>query len=165
MKWQFPPRLIFGLFLFLLILPLSAQESGGEAESEEPPKEEIRSLREERLRTLQYGIDAALISLVGDLAHAMLKTVCAGRAVIGVDGVSVKFGFTTPIQEEAAVTRRMIEQTAGPIIMVADSSKMGVVSNFVTVPIQKADILITDAGIKPGFKKELEEKGIQVVVV
>ena len=103
-------------------------------------------------------------SLVGDLAHAMLKTVCASRAIIGVDGVSVKFGFTTPIQEEAAVTRRMIEQAAGPVVMVADSSKMGVVSNFVTVPLQKADILITDSGIKNEFKKELEDKGIQVIV-
>ena len=103
-------------------------------------------------------------SLVGEMAQASLKNICAGKAIIGVDGVSVKFGFTTPIQEEAAITRCMIEQTAGPVIMVADSSKMGVVSNFVTAPLNKADILITDDGIKPDFKKELEEKGIQVEV-
>ncbi len=59
----------------------------------------------------------------------------------------------------------MIEQTLGPVIVVADSSKMGVVSNFVTGPIDKVNILVTDKKIKLGFKKELEEKGIQVVIV
>lgn len=103
-------------------------------------------------------------SLIGDFAQATLKTVCGSKAVIGVDGVSMKYGVTTPIQEEAAVARAMIEQTSGPIIVVADSTKMGVISNFVTAPIQAINILITDAGIKHGFKKELEEIGIKVVV-
>ncbi|MCD4744258.1 MAG: DeoR/GlpR family DNA-binding transcription regulator [Desulfobacteraceae bacterium] len=103
-------------------------------------------------------------SLIGDLTHTILKSVCGSKAIIGVDGVSIKFGLTTPIQEEAAVARLMIDQTLGPVIVVADSSKMGVVSNFVTAPIDKVNILITDAGIKPGFKKELEDIGIDVII-
>lgn len=103
-------------------------------------------------------------SLIGNFAHALLKGVCGSKAIIGVDGVSIKFGLTTPAQEEAAVARLMIDQTLGPVIVVADSSKMGVVSNFVTAPMEKVNILITDAGIKPGFKKELGDMGIQVVV-
>ncbi len=103
-------------------------------------------------------------SLIGDLAHAMLKNVCGSKTIIGVDGVSLKFGLTTPVQEEAAVARLMIDQTLGPVIVVADSSKMGVVSNFVTAPIDKVNILITDDKIKPGFKKELEERGIEVII-
>ncbi len=103
-------------------------------------------------------------SLIGDLTHMTLKTVCGSKTIIGVDGISMKFGLTTPIQEEAAVARLMIEQTLGPVIVVADSSKMGVVSNFVTAPIDKVNILITDEKIKPGFKKELEDKGIEVII-
>lgn len=103
-------------------------------------------------------------SLIGDLAHTMLKSVCGSKTIIGVDGVSLKFGLTTPVKEEAAVARLMIDQTVGPVIVVADSSKMGVVSNFVTAPIDKVNILITDAGIKPGFKKGLEEMGITVII-
>lgn len=103
-------------------------------------------------------------SLIGDLTHTILKSVCGSKAIIGVDGVSKKFGLTTPVQEEAAVARLMIDQTLGPVIVVADSSKQGVVSNFVTAPIDKVNILITDAGIKPDFKKELEDIGIDVII-
>jgi len=103
-------------------------------------------------------------SLIGEFTHNLLKNVCGSKAIIGVDGVSIKFGLTTPVQEEAAVARLMIHQTSGPVIVTADSSKMGVVSNFVTAPIDNVNILVTDAGIKPGFKNELEEIGIKVVI-
>ncbi|MBC2703403.1 DeoR/GlpR family DNA-binding transcription regulator [Desulfobacula sp.] len=103
-------------------------------------------------------------SLIGNFTHTLLKNVCGSKAIIGVDGVSIRFGLTTPIQEEAAVARLMIDQTLGPVIVVADSSKMGVVSNFVTASIDKVNILVTDAGIKTGVKKELEEMGITVII-
>jgi DeoR family fructose operon transcriptional repressor len=103
-------------------------------------------------------------SLIGALAHSVLGKVCGSKAVIGVDGLSIKFGLTTPIQQEAEVTRMMMERTQGPVIVVADHSKMGVVSNFVTAPIKKINILVTDAGIKPDFTKMLQDLGIQVVI-
>jgi len=103
-------------------------------------------------------------SLIGDLTHTILKNVCGSKAIIGVDGISIKFGLTTPVQEEAAVASLMIEQTLGPVIVVADSSKIGVVSNFVTAPIEKVNILVTDQGIKSDYKKELEDIGIEVII-
>jgi DeoR/GlpR family transcriptional regulator of sugar metabolism len=103
-------------------------------------------------------------SLIGSLAHSILAQVCGSKAIIGVDGLSIKFGLTTPVQQEAEVTRLMIERTQGPVVVVADHSKMGVVSNFVTAPIKKINILVTDAGIKPDFSKMLQELGIQVII-
>jgi DeoR family fructose operon transcriptional repressor len=90
--------------------------------------------------------------------------VCGSKAVIGVDGLSIKFGLTTPVQQEAEVTRMMMERTQGPVMVVADHSKMGVVSNFVTAHIKKINILVTDAGIKPDFTRMLQELGIQVII-
>ncbi|MDD9301019.1 MAG: DeoR/GlpR transcriptional regulator [Desulfobacter sp.] len=103
-------------------------------------------------------------SMIGLFAHSLLNQVCGSKAIIGVDGLSVKFGLTTPIQEEAEVTRLMIERTQGPVVVVTDHSKIGVVANFTTAPISKIDILITDAGIKPEFKKMLEDTGIRVII-
>ncbi len=103
-------------------------------------------------------------SLIGDFTHTILNSVCGSKTIIGVDGVSLKFGLTTPVPEEAAVARLMIKQTLGPVIVVADSSKMGVVSNFVTAPVDKINMLITDDSIKPGFKKKIEERGIEVII-
>ena len=62
------------------------------------------------------------------------------------------------------MTRLMIERTQGPVVVAADHSKMGVVSNFVTAPIKKINILVTDAGIKPDFKRMMQELGIKVII-
>jgi len=62
------------------------------------------------------------------------------------------------------VTRLMIERTQGPVIVVADHTKMGVVSNFVTAPIEKISMLITDKNIETDFREELERRNIKVVI-
>ncbi len=103
-------------------------------------------------------------SLIGIFAHTVLDQVCGSKAIIGVDGLSIKFGLTTPIQQEAEVTLKMMERTQGPVIVVEDHKKMGVVSNFQTAPIKNINMLITDSGIKPDFKKLLEDLGIKVII-
>ncbi len=103
-------------------------------------------------------------SLIGGFAQDLLHKVCGSKAIIGIDGISVSYGLTTPVHEEAEVTRLMIERTQGPVIVVADHDKMGVVSNFVTCPINKVHMLITDRGIKPNFQEELEHHNIRVII-
>jgi len=103
-------------------------------------------------------------SLVGALASISLQQVYGSKAIIGVDGVSFKYGLTTPILEEAEVARKMIDCTPGTVIVVADHSKMGVVSNFVTAPIDKVNILVTDDKIDDEYRNSLEKIGIRVVV-
>lgn len=103
-------------------------------------------------------------SLVGGFARSILNQVCGSKAIIGIDGISISYGLTTPVHEEAEVTHLMIERTQGPVIVVADHGKMGVVSNFVTSSIQKVHTLITDRGIKPNFREELEHHNIRVIV-
>jgi len=58
----------------------------------------------------------------------------------------------------------MIERTPGPVIVVADHSKIGVVSNFVTAPIEKIHVLVTDAHIEENFRSELEKLGIRIII-
>ena len=103
-------------------------------------------------------------SLVGSLASLSLQQIYGSKAIIGVDGISIKYGLTTPIMEEAEVARKMIERTPGPVIVVADHSKVGVVSNFITAPIDKVDVLVTDDMIDEGYKNDLEKEGIKVIV-
>jgi DeoR family fructose operon transcriptional repressor len=103
-------------------------------------------------------------SLVGSLASQSLEQVYGSKAIIGVDGISVKYGLTTPVLQEAEIARMMIDRTRGPVIVVADHSKLGVVSNFVTAPIEKVNILVTDDGFEQDFRDELEKLGIMVVI-
>ncbi len=103
-------------------------------------------------------------SLVGEFAHILLKRVYGAKVFIGVDGLSIKYGLTTPILEEAGIANMMIESTLGNVIVVADYSKLGVVSNFVSAPISKVDILVTDDKIDDEYRNDLEKTGIRVMV-
>jgi DeoR/GlpR family transcriptional regulator of sugar metabolism len=103
-------------------------------------------------------------SLVGAMASLCLQQVYGSKAFIGVDGISVKYGLTTPILEEAEIARQMIERTPGPVIVVADHSKLGVVSNFVTAPVEKVHVLVTDRQIDDELRLALEGLGIRIII-
>ncbi|RKX75409.1 MAG: DeoR/GlpR transcriptional regulator [Spirochaetes bacterium] len=103
-------------------------------------------------------------SLVGGLAALSLNQVYGSKAFIGVDGISVKYGLTTPIHQEAEIARHMIERTRGPVIVVADHTKLGVVSNFVTAPIDSVNILVTDEGFDEDYRSDLEKAGVEIVI-
>ena len=102
-------------------------------------------------------------SLVGALALLSLQRVYASKCFIGVDGISVKYGLTTPSLEEAEVARAMIERTHGQVIVVADHNKLGVVADCVTAAIEKVDVLVVDAGIGKEYQHDLENLEIEVV--
>jgi DeoR family fructose operon transcriptional repressor len=83
-------------------------------------------------------------SLAGRFANENLRQVYANKAIIGVDGISLKHGCTVPSNAEAEVVKLMLERTLGQIIVVADHSKWGVVSNFLIATIDAIDKLVTD---------------------
>jgi DeoR family fructose operon transcriptional repressor len=103
-------------------------------------------------------------SLVGPMAILVLQQVYGSKCFIGVDGISHKYGLTTPILEEAEVARAMIERTRGEVIVVADHTKFGIVSNYLTAPLDKVDRIITDAGFNEDYRSELEILGIEITV-
>lgn len=84
-------------------------------------------------------------SLAGRFALDNLGLVYANKTILGVDGISIKHGCTVPSNAEAEVVRRMIERTKGSIIIAADHSKWGVVSNFQIAAIDEIDTLVTDS--------------------
>jgi DeoR/GlpR family transcriptional regulator of sugar metabolism len=103
-------------------------------------------------------------SLTGLLAVQLLQRFYVQKCFIGVDGVSIQYGLTTPNLEEAEVGRTMIEHTNGLVIVVADSSKLGVVADCLTVPLDKIDILVTDSGFDEGYRQEIENLGIKIIL-
>lgn len=122
-----------------------------------------------------WGLDIELIliggtyreqsnSMVGPLSIMALHQFNATKCFIGVDGVSKKYGFTTPVLQEAEVARVMIDRTREKRIVVADHSKLGKVADVVTAPIEKIDILVMDHGFDEDFRGGLEETGLEIVV-
>ena len=106
--------------------------------------------------TSSEGLDTTLIggcmrwpgafSLVGPTALESLNTVVMDRLFLGVTGIDARYGATVIESDEAAVFRAM-SRRAKEVIVVADSSKVGMVSPAVVCAPASIDILITDDGI------------------
>lgn len=103
-------------------------------------------------------------SVYGHFATAMVRQVAADRSFIGVDGITLKYGCTTPALAEAEIARVMIERTHGPVVVVADHSKWGVVSNYEIAPIEKVHTLVVDEGLALEHRAALQEHSVQVLI-
>lgn len=108
---------------------------------------------------------AASRSLVGGLTCANLQSIYSSTTVLGINGLSIKRGCTTDVQLETGVNRAMIENSSDRVIVVADHRKMNVVSSFLTCPLNRVDLLVTDALTPLSFCQELEAAGLEVVRV
>lgn len=102
-------------------------------------------------------------AVVGDAALRALQQMNAGKCFIGVDGVSLKGGLTTPVLAEAEIARLMLERTRGPVVIVADSSKWGVVSNYEIAPLNRVHTLVSDAALPDSAADRLTAHGLRVV--
>jgi len=100
-------------------------------------------------------------SVAGRFATDNLRQVYADKAIIGVDGISLKHGCTVPANAEAEVVRQMIERTKGKVIIVADHSKWGVVSNFQIASIDEIDMFVTDERFDPSAIEELAAHSVE----
>ncbi|EXJ22565.1 Transcriptional repressor of the fructose operon, DeoR family [Alkalibacterium sp. AK22] len=81
-------------------------------------------------------------AIIGPLTEQSLSRMYFTKAFMGMNGISVEYGLTTPDVEEASVKERAIRQANEPYIL-ADSSKFGEV-DFVKVADVEDCVLITD---------------------
>lgn len=99
----------------------------------------------------------------GGFTNAILSQVIANKAILGVHGISCKYGLTTPLKEAADTSRIMIERTRGEVIVVADHRKLGLVSDYLTAPTSRINTLITDRLADDEYIEDFESLGIDVI--
>jgi DeoR family transcriptional regulator of aga operon len=107
---------------------------------------------------------AGAFSLVGPAAIETLNMFVMDRLFLSVTGMHPERGATIIEPEEAAVFRVMVRQ-AREIIVVSDSSKMGMVSPSVICSPREIDLLITDDGIADDTIAAFEAAGVRVMTV
>lgn len=103
-------------------------------------------------------------SLIGPAAIESLSIVVMDRVFVGVCGVDPERGATTIEADEAAVFRAMTRQ-AKQVVVVADSSKVGMISPIIICPAAAIDILITDDSIPDDAVAAFEKTGVRVLSV
>lgn len=99
----------------------------------------------------------------GGFTNNIINQVIANKAILGVHGISCKYGLTTPMVHAAETTKLMIDRTRGEVIVVADHRKIGLVSDYVTVPANRITTLITDYFLDKEYIKDFENLGIKVI--
>ncbi len=102
-------------------------------------------------------------SLVGSVTIASLQSIFSSLTVLGINGVSIKRGCTTAVQLETSVNKAMIENSSDKVVVVADHSKMNCVSSFLTCPLSRVDLLVTDWMTPVAFCEELKASGLTVL--
>jgi DeoR family fructose operon transcriptional repressor len=104
-------------------------------------------------------------SLVGELTIAGLRSIFSSVTVLGINGINIRNGCTSAVHQETSVNKAMIENSSGKTIIVADHTKMNCVSSFLTCPLNRIDMIVTDWKAPPAFCREIEELGIRVARV
>lgn len=102
-------------------------------------------------------------ALVGPYAERTLRTLNADVLFLGVHGIDVDAGLTTPNIAEAETNRVLIE-AAQRVVVVADHTKLGVVALAHIVPLSKVDVLITDDKAREEQLREIELAEVRVIV-
>jgi DeoR family transcriptional regulator, aga operon transcriptional repressor len=103
---------------------------------------------------------AGSFSLVGHAATSSLNDVYMDRVFVSVCGIDVARGITVIEPEEGLTFRAMVQQSKQTIV-VADSSKIGVVTPALICPTSNIHVLITDTrasdkAIEPFLKRGIE---------
>ena len=123
-----------------------------------------RAGRPDQTVVLTGGTRTPSDALVGPVAVAAIGTLHLDMLFLGVHGMSERAGYTTPNLMEADVNRALVE-AAERLVVLADHTKWGTVGISSIVPLERADVLITDDGLDPTARALLEETVPDLVVV
>lgn len=102
--------------------------------------------------------------LVGNETINSFNAARANLAIIGCAGVNVENGISTPVFREADVNRSIIRHCQ-KLILAADYSKIGPVSNFTIGDVSDIDILITDNFADKAVLDRLQNHGVEVIQI
>ena len=93
-----------------------------------------------------------------------IKELRADKVFVGMRAIDIQHGLTSDYLPEVMTDRAIIE-FGSKVILVADHTKFGRVSNAFVAPVTSADVIVTDANVPDSTLRELEGLGIKIIVV
>ena len=129
-----------------------------------PVASRLAGLPQIELHLLPGKVRATTHAAVGSDTVAALGDLRADVAFVATNGLTADHGLTTPDRDEAA-TKRAIVACARRTVVLADSTKIGVETAVRFATLVDVDTLVTDSEIDPTEHRELEDAGLEVVLV
>jgi DeoR/GlpR family transcriptional regulator of sugar metabolism len=105
---------------------------------------------------LTGGVRTPSAALVGPVADQAIRSLHVDQLFLGVHGMDVQAGFTTPNLAEAETNRSLIA-SADQVVVCADSTKWGSVGLASFAPLSAADVVITDSGLAADGRASLAD--------
>lgn len=102
-------------------------------------------------------------SFIGMVAEQALSQFYVDKAFIGLRGVSVHHGLTSPFPEEIPIKRQMIK-CAKEVFILADHTKFNITSASLIAPLNIVHTLITDVGVTPEVVRQMSSIIPQVII-
>ncbi|MFF4160991.1 DeoR/GlpR family DNA-binding transcription regulator [Streptomyces sp. NPDC001678] len=112
---------------------------------------------------LTGGVRTPSDTLVGPVADAAIRSLHFDVLFIGVHGISVEAGLSTPNLAEAETNRHFV-RSARRVVVLADHTKWGTVGLSSFAALDEVDVLVTDAGLPPRARAEIAERLPELVV-
>jgi DeoR/GlpR family transcriptional regulator of sugar metabolism len=103
-------------------------------------------------------------SAAGHFAIKNISSIYASKAILAIDGLSTSFGCTVSTNSEAEINRLMIKRNRGSLIVVADHTKWGIVSNYEIARIDQIQTLISDKGLDEHARAALCGYSLNLVI-
>ncbi|MGS2646503.1 DeoR family transcriptional regulator [Streptosporangium sp. LJ11] len=104
----------------------------------------------------------ASYELIGPLADGVLREVSLDIAILGVDALDPELGAFAHHEGEAG-TNRLMASRAQRVVVVADSSKLGMRAFARICPCDDIDVLVTDGDAPAVTVRRFEDAGIEVI--
>ncbi|XIE77542.1 DeoR/GlpR family DNA-binding transcription regulator [Streptomyces sp. SBR177] len=105
---------------------------------------------------LTGGVRTPSDALVGPVADQAIRSLHFDALFLGVHGISVEAGLSTPNLAEAETNRRLV-RAARRVVVVADHTKWGTVGLSSFASLDEVDALVTDRGVSPRVRAEMAE--------
>ena len=118
-----------------------------------------------RVRLILTGgaVKELTLALTGPMAERSIEQMHVDIAFVGMNGVSASAGLTTPTLEEAATKAKMIA-SARLAVVLADSTKLGVVTFARVAGLDEVDLIITDERAPAAELELLRAAGVEIAI-
>jgi DeoR/GlpR family transcriptional regulator of sugar metabolism len=112
---------------------------------------------------LTGGVRTPSDALVGPVAIGALAGLHVDMLFLGVHGIDERAGLTTPNLLEAATDRALVA-SARQVVVVADSTKWGVIGLSTIAGLDEVDVLVSDDELPVAARRTLSQQVGRVVV-
>ncbi|GGS87194.1 DeoR/GlpR family DNA-binding transcription regulator [Nonomuraea spiralis] len=119
--------------------------------------------RPDQTVVLTGGVRTPSDALVGPVAVAAIRQLNVDLLFLGVHGMTVRAGFTTPNMMEAETDRALVE-AASRLVVLADHTKWGTVGISTIAELGEADVVISDTGLPGPARDALSERAGRLVL-